>query len=184
LIHDEEMILRGLEEADVDQISKFWNNDEFLAFSGRIRVFSMAEIRAWIRNSWNLRKQQKAYIFGITSNTSKLLIGSCQIKILNTVSRRADVSIGIFNPDYRDKGFGTRAMKLLLDFAFDVLNLNSLELKVFENNMRAISSYKKVGFRPIGVRRNADFVNGEYINDLMMDLLKEEWYENKKSLNL
>jgi RimJ/RimL family protein N-acetyltransferase len=52
-------------------------------------------------------------------------------------------------------------------------------LKVFEDNLRAISCYKKVGFRSIGVRRNADFINGEFIDDLLMDLLKEEWISNK-----
>jgi RimJ/RimL family protein N-acetyltransferase len=179
LLNNERITLRGLEESDVDIISEFWNKEEFLAFSGRIRALSKTEIMNWIRRSWNLRQQRKVYIFGITVNEEKLLVGTCQIKILNTVSSRADLSIGIFNPVYRDKGIGTAAITLLIDYSFNVLNLNSLELKVFENNTRAISCYKKVGFRPIGVRRKADFINGEFINDLMMDLLKEEWISNK-----
>ena len=65
LLNNEIITLRGLEESDVDVISKFWNKDEFMAFSGRIRTFSKTEIKNWIQRSWNLRQQRKEYIFGI-----------------------------------------------------------------------------------------------------------------------
>ncbi|MHA2239674.1 MAG: GNAT family N-acetyltransferase, partial [Candidatus Hodarchaeales archaeon] len=179
MINGQRITLRGLENSDVDEMLIFWNNIEFMNYYGRVNILSRKQLLDWIQASWNLRKQQQTYIFGIIVNEKKLLIGTCKIKILNTISRRADLSIGIFNPEYREKGYGEETMKLMVDYCFSALNLLSLELKVFENNTRAISCYEKVWFRPIGIRRKADFVNGEFINDFMMDLLKEEWSSMK-----
>jgi RimJ/RimL family protein N-acetyltransferase len=139
---------------------------------------SQKEAIEWIRGTWNERKQGDGYTFAITIKGDGRYIGNIRLKILNTISRRADISLGIFIPTFRDKGLGTEALELIIDFAFKTLNLISLELRVFSNNDRAIAVYKKLGFQEIGLRRKADFIDGEFLDDLMMDLLVEEW-ENR-----
>ena len=57
--------------------------------------------------------------------------------------------------EYRDKGYGQDATKLLLDYGVNLLNLNSIMLGTFSFNERAINCYKKVGFKEIGRRRQA-----------------------------
>jgi RimJ/RimL family protein N-acetyltransferase len=136
---------------------------------------SQEEGKEWIRKTWEEREQGKAYTFGIIPNVEARYIGNVRLKILNNISRRADISIGIFNPEYRNKGIGTEALELIINFGFDKLNLLSMELKVFTNNERAIACYKKLGFKKIGYRRKADFIEGQFLDDLMMDLLVEEW---------
>jgi RimJ/RimL family protein N-acetyltransferase len=105
----------------------------------------------------------------------KKIIGYITIEIINKMSSRGKLSIGIFSPKYRDQGLGTESITLLINFSFFTLNLLSLELNVFTNNQRAINCYKKLGFKPIGIRRKADYVDGELIDDLTMDLLISEW---------
>ncbi|MFX0211954.1 MAG: GNAT family N-acetyltransferase [Candidatus Hodarchaeota archaeon] len=70
---------------------------------------------------------------------------------------------------------GTESLILLINFGFDTLNLLSMELRVFSDNTQAIAAYKKLGDRETGLRRKADFVEGKFWDDLMMDLLVEEW---------
>ncbi|MFX1507908.1 MAG: GNAT family N-acetyltransferase [Promethearchaeota archaeon] len=172
------VILRGLELKDVNELSLYWNDIQFMNFSGRITPMSQEEGKEWIRNTWNERKQGEKYHFAIITKKEGKHIGNIRLKILNEVSRRADIGLGIFNPKYRNKGLGTEALELIIDFGFKTLNLLSLELRVFSNNHRAIAVYKKLGFREIGLRRKADFIEGEFLDDLMMDLLVEEW-ENR-----
>lgn len=62
-----------------------------------------------------------------------------------------------------------------MDYTFNDQKMHSLELKVFEDNLRAIAVYKKLGFKFTGMRRHSDFVNGKYINDLLFDILQEEY---------
>jgi RimJ/RimL family protein N-acetyltransferase len=60
------------------------------------------------------------------------------------------------------KGYGTEAVKLLLKFAFNDLNLNKVYLKVFQNNERAIKCYLKAGFVKEGLLRKESFIDGSY----------------------
>ncbi len=175
MIVGKNITLRGLELSDVDELLVYWNNKQFMNYSGRITIMSQEEGQEWIRKTWEERKKGEVYTFGIITNVDKRYIGNIRLKILNNVSRRADMSIGIFNPEYRNKGMGSESLILLINFGFDTLNLLSMELRVFSNNSRAIAAYKKLGFREIGLRRKADFVEGRFLNDLMMDLLVEEW---------
>jgi len=171
--------LRGLVLDDVDELFNYWNNKDFMNYSGRINPYSKEELINWIQATWKEREEKKAFTFAIIKINDKVIIGTIRLKIVNIISRRADISIGIFNPIFRDKGLGTESLKLLIDFAFNTMNFLSLELKVFTKNKRAVSCYEKLGFKKVGVRRKADFVDGEYLDDLVMDLLIEEWKNDK-----
>lgn len=172
--------LKGLELNDVNELLVYWNDIQFMNFSGRITPMSREEGKEWIRKTWNERKQGDIYTFAITTNENGKYIGNIRLKIVNKISRRADISLGIFNPEFRNKGLGTEALELIINFGFETLNLLSMELRVFSNNTRAIAVYKKLGFREIGLRRKADFIDSEFLDDLMMDLLAEEWKNRKK----
>jgi len=169
------VFLRGLVLDDVNELFNYWNNKDFMNYSGRINPYSKEELINWIQATWKEREEKKAFTFAIIKINDKVIIGTIRLKIVNIISRRADISIGIFNPIFRDKGLGTESLKLLIDFAFNTMNFLSLELKVFTKNKRAVSCYEKLGFKKVGVRRKADFVDGEYLDDLVMDLLIEEW---------
>jgi len=179
MIIGNDTFLRGLVLDDVDELLNYWNNKDFMNYSGRINPYSKEELINWVQTTWKEREQKKAFTFAIIEVSKKVIIGTIRLKIVNIISRRADISIGIFSPIFRDKGLGTESLKLLINFAFNTMNLLSLELKVFTNNKRAISCYEKLGFKKVGVRRKADFVDGEYLDDLVMDLLIEEWKNDK-----
>ena len=175
MIEGKRVTLRGLEQKDSSEMLSYWNRKEFLDYSGRTSPSTREELEAWIQDTWKERKEEKSYTFGIEFNENSLLIGYIKLRVINRISRRAKLSIGIFNPSYRDKGLGTETLALLVDFSFFTLNLLSLELNVFTNNPRAIASYSKLGFKNVGIRRKADYVNGEFLDDLVMDLLIDEW---------
>ncbi|MCI0709573.1 MAG: GNAT family N-acetyltransferase [Chloroflexi bacterium] len=90
-------------------------------------------------------------------------------------NRAASIGIGIAEPAYREKGYGTEAMRLMLDYGFNELNLNRVELTVSSFNPRAIHVYKKVGFKEEGILRQCDYNDGQYYDVLVMSLLREEW---------
>lgn len=65
-------------------------------------------------------------------------------------SKNAEAGIAIGEEEYRSKGYGTEAMKLLLEYRFNYLNLHNINLKVLDVNERAIKCYKKCGFKENG----------------------------------
>ena len=62
-----------------------------------------------------------------------------------------------------------------MKIGFDVLNLHRIELHVYDFLESGRHIYKKLGFKETGVRRKASFVAGRYVDDLVMDILEEEY---------
>ncbi|MDR2190210.1 MAG: GNAT family N-acetyltransferase [Candidatus Peribacteria bacterium] len=77
--------------------------------------------------------------------------------------------------DEHSKGYGTDAIQCLLDYGFNQLNLNSIELHVFDFNAKAKRCYEKCGFKEIGHRRQAYFNNGKYHDAIYMDITREDF---------
>ncbi len=122
-----------------------------------------------------LEKLSQEYVFAIVDRETDEPIGSCGLKNLDFINRTCEVGIFIGEKDYWGRGYGTEAMRLLLDFAFGILGLENVMLEVYEYNRRAISSYKKCGFKEIGRRRKAKFIAGERYDIILMDILRDEY---------
>lgn len=102
------------------------------------------------------------------------LIGNLSIS-LDHRNGVGNLGILIGEKDYWGQGYGSEALHLLLQYAFDTLNLQRVELEVFSSNLRAQKCYQKVGFREEGRRRRALYLRGTYIDALMYSILKEEY---------
>jgi RimJ/RimL family protein N-acetyltransferase len=175
MLFGKNIYLRGLELTDVSELMKHWNNVEVKKFLLVSVPHSIQEEEEWVKYTWKQRKNGKSFIFAIINKETDLYIGNIEIKITSQSSRRGEIGIVIFNKNYWNKGFGTESIKILLKFAFNNLNLNSVELEVFANNQRAIQCYKKCGFKQMGVRREAIFMEGKYIDSLLLDMTVNEW---------
>ncbi|MEK3835915.1 GNAT family N-acetyltransferase [Paenibacillus sp. FSL R7-0128] len=115
------------------------------------------------------------HMFSIVDLESDLAIGRCLLFDVNLVDRNAKAGIFIGDKEFWGKGFGSDAMRLLLDYGFNLLNLNNIMLGTFAFNERAIQCYKKVGFKEIGRRRQARIIGGVKYDAILMDMLAEEF---------
>jgi RimJ/RimL family protein N-acetyltransferase len=115
------------------------------------------------------------HVFTIVEAGSERAIGRCLLFGLNKTDRTAEIGIFIGEKDCWGKGYGAEAMTLLLDYAFNLLNLNSVMLGVFSFNERAISLYRRLGFREIGRRREARIIGPDKHDAILMDLLASEF---------
>ena len=181
MFESERVKLRGLELMDVPELMKYWNSKETKEFLNVISPHSYQEEEEWVRNTWKERKAGNSYVFGIIFKKRDLYIGNVELRVQSAVNRRGTLGIVIFNPNYWNQGLGSEAIRLILEYGFSNLNLHSIELEVFSNNMRAQKSYKKCGFKQSGLRRQAIFFEGEYIDSILFDILKIEWIENKSN---
>lgn len=180
MFEGEKVQLRSLELEDLDDIMKDWNTLSLRVNTGRALPDSRKNREEFIRKSWAYRKEGRGYIFAIEQLETKELLGHCSLFMINRIARSADLGIFIYHKDNREKGYGTDAMRVLLRIGFDFLNLHRIELGVYPENERGIHVYQKVGFKEIGRKREARFMNGSYRDEIVMDILRTEWLQNKK----
>ncbi|MDQ1644055.1 MAG: hypothetical protein QOJ50_239 [Cryptosporangiaceae bacterium] len=78
--------------------------------------------------------------------------------------------------DYRDRGLGGEAVRLVLAHAFGTVGLHRVELEVYAFNARAQAVYERAGFVREGVRRDALYWDGEYTDAITMAILAPDWH--------
>ena len=116
--------------------------------------------------------------FAIVTLNDDKMIGTIGLESINTINRTATLGIFIGDKEFRNQGYGTEAMRLILDYGFNYLNLHNIKLDLMEFNERALACYKKCGFKEYGRRRKCEFVNGKYYDSIAMDILREEFTES------
>jgi RimJ/RimL family protein N-acetyltransferase len=120
---------------------------------------------------------REMYNFSIVLNNDEL-IGSISLMDLNYVNQTATLGLFIGEEEKRGQGYGTEAIKAMLDFGFSVLNLNNIMLTVFEFNECGIKAYKKAGFKEFGRRHNDFYYNNRYYDTIFMEILRSDFYGN------
>jgi RimJ/RimL family protein N-acetyltransferase len=102
-------------------------------------------------------------------------IGSTGLHGASPENRAAELGIMIGEKAYWSKGYGTDALATLVRFAFEEMNLNRIELHVFDFNQRAQASYRRCGFVEEGRMRDAHYAEGAYSDVVVMALLRDDW---------
>ena len=166
--------LSPINSEDAEIYTEWMNDFETTDYTGRSwQTISLEAEKRFLEN-----EDEEGQRFSILDLNNDKIIGIVGLHNINYIHRTAILGIFIGNKDYRDKGYGTEAIRLILDFAFNYLNLNNIKLNVFEFNQRAIKCYEKCGFKKIGARRKANYTNGKYYDVISMDILKEEFKES------
>lgn len=168
--------LRLLELSDLDAIMEYMNDLDLRKNLSRQIPMSRDTWEDRIKQSWDTARKLNFFNFAICLQEDDIFIGMINLYLHGKeIQRRADYGVMIFQPKYRGKGYGTDATKTICAFGFLILNLNSIELEVFEFNKAGIGMYEKVGFIQVGRKRQSYYNLGKYVDSFVMDLLREDF---------
>ncbi len=118
--------------------------------------------------------------FEIWHKKEKKPIGQCGLGLINWVNGWANVGLTIGEPDYWNKNIATEATELILEYAFNELNLHKLHGGVIVDNIGSWNIAEKTGFILEGIQKHESFVDGEFRDLKKYRILKEDWLERKK----
>jgi RimJ/RimL family protein N-acetyltransferase len=107
-------------------------------------------------------------------------IGSVSLERIDRENGSGGVGIFIGDRSLLGRGYGTDALRCLLDFGFGELRLERIELEVFDYNRRAMRSYEKAGFATDAVLRHARYHHGAYHDVHVMAILRDEWLAQER----
>ena len=167
---------------DVEKYTEWFNDFKTTDYTGRSHQTMSIELE----KKYLEEHKNEDTVFAIVEKGTDKLLGTVGLHEVNHIKRKATLGIFIGDKNYRSKGYGTEAIRLILDFGFNYLNLNNIKLDLMEFNERALACYKKCGFKEYGRRRKCEFINGKYYDTIAMDILAEEFHgdfiKNKNQL--
>jgi len=170
--------LRELSREDIPIIN-IWRNDTELI---KYLVAPFRYINSEVDNKWfdNYMQNRNTNVrCAITKIDDDKILGLVSLTNIDFINRCAEFHIMIGDKQNRGKGIGYFATTEILNHAFYNMNLNRVELEVLENNIPAIKLYEKIGFKQEGIKRKAIYKNGEFIDVIIMAILKEDYKKSK-----
>jgi RimJ/RimL family protein N-acetyltransferase len=173
--------MRAVEHDDLPTFMKWVNDPEIIRGISAYVPLSMADEEDWFTTMRKRLPEEHNLVIEVrdphqdADQVTWMTIGECSFFNYDLRNRCAEFGIMIGDKSYWNQGYGTEAVRLLVQHGFNTLNLNRIYLRVYENNPRAIRAYVKAGFTHEGRQRQADFKDGQYLDLLVMSILKEEF---------
>jgi len=155
------------------EMFKAWDNDLDVILQASMTGYA-TPATAFYTDPGPARERLK-HLFVIVESETDQPIGWCALFYQMPENRRASLAIMIGEKDKWGEGYGGEAVTLLLDYGFNILNLNSVQLGVFAFNQRAIRCYERIGFKHIGTARESRILGGEKHGTILMDILASEF---------
>lgn len=153
-----------------------WMNDiEVTHTLGVLRPFTLESEQAWYERVIHSAGDMHFTVYELTTGRP---VGTTSLMEINYRSSTATFGIMIGERDCWNKGYGSEAARLVLEYGFFLLNLNNIMLTVHANNPRGVRAYEKAGFKIIGRRREAYRMAGEVYDVIMMDALAADFRED------
>ena len=179
MIRGKKTRLRALEKSDLAKVWEWINDEEVMWFWGEpCNTQSLAEVEQWFARLQEVAGYaSKQFVIEAEEGTS---IGRIFYEHLDTKHQRTEVGILIGQKEYWERGYGTDAMLAFLDYLFNELGLHRVYLRLQSYNARALKSYQKCGFTQEGILRHNTFTRGEYHDDLVMGILRDEFNQRHK----
>ncbi|MDD5263418.1 MAG: GNAT family protein [Candidatus Bipolaricaulis sp.] len=164
--------LRPLTWGDVLLIQQWSADPELQKLIGETGPMSDSDSRELFQKA---RDDESRLWFAIEIRATGAVIGEAGFLRIFSPWSTTDLSIIVGERSARGKGYGTEAIRLLLDHAFRELKLHRVAIGVVGFNEIALAFYEKVGFRREGVQRDGYFCDGRFSDFVMMSLLASEY---------
>lgn len=117
----------------------------------------------------------KSYYFHLRTLSDDVVIGFVVLFNIKWGNQAAEMAIGIGDKSNRGKGYGQDALKLILNYGFNELNLHRIFLTVIDYNAAAIKAYERAGFVLEGTHRQAVQREGKRYDLLLYGILRDEF---------
>jgi RimJ/RimL family protein N-acetyltransferase len=173
MLQGERVVLRPIQAWDRERLYELVETIEVRALSHGMPPLpvSLEEIEARDKR-WIEERQSDSAWFAIDVDAE--LIGMCGLHEIDHYQQRADVGIRL-GKEYWGKGHGQDAVRTLVAYGFQHLNLAKISLQVLADDERAVGAYRKVGFVEEGRLRAHAWYDGARHDELVMSVLREEW---------
>lgn len=146
-------------------------------------VDNEADFKRYFDNAIAERKAGLGYTFAVYDKQTGQYAGSTRFGSISFAHKKVEIGWTWYHPNFHGTGLNKACKVLLLDYGFDVLNLNRIELKTSLLNLKSQAAILKIGAVKEGVFRNHLITERGMVRDTVyFSFIKEEWPATKEKL--
>ncbi len=164
--------LRALEPEDLEFIHTIENDESLWELSNTIMPYSKFLIKQYLEHSHKDIFEVKQLRL-VISNYCDKPIGMIDLFDFDFKNSRAGVGILVRDIIDRQLGYGSEALQLLINYSFTHLGLHQLYCNISEENQASIKLFTSQGFQKIGLKKDWNYVNGDFKNEYLFQLLNK-----------
>ncbi|WP_328768996.1 GNAT family N-acetyltransferase [Streptomyces sp. NBC_00286] len=124
-------------------------------------------------------KEQRHVKFSVVELDGGTLVGDATLWDIDNHNRSAHIGIELL-PSSRGKGYGTDVVAVLCHYGFVVRGLHRLQIETVSDNVAMLTAAERNGFVREGVLRSAAWVMGEFLDEVLLGLLVQDWKPDSK----
>jgi [ribosomal protein S5]-alanine N-acetyltransferase len=173
-LETERLSLSQVQYKDSDQLYEILSDPEVAKFDYFYPVTSKAEVTKFIDRYNKEYEKNEEITWGINLKETDQLIGICCLGSFDEGARRAELGYDIAQAKW-GRGYATEAIRAVVDFGFNCMNLNRIEATITPGNDASVQVLKKLNFIQEGIFRERDLIKGKLEDGILMSILKREY---------
>ena len=171
-IDGDSIYLRALNENDVNGPYSLWLNDPIINEYNSHGRFPISE-KQLLDYVISKTKSSSDLVLALIAKDSNKHIGNISLQNINWIDKNAEIAFLLGDLEYTGKGIMFQAGTLLINHGFKVLNLNRIYCGTSSKNIGMQKLAKKLNMNKEGVRKEAIYKNGKYIDIIEYGILSK-----------
>ena len=181
ILENHRVLLRPLVSTDVENLLHFSQNDPTIWKYSLIKADGEKNFENYINVALKARNEQKEYPFIVFDKLTNKYAGSTRFYDIQINNKSLQLGFTWYGNDFQGTGLNKQCKFLLLEFAFEKMNMERVEFRADNANERSIAAMKSIGCQVEGILRSHVVKPDRTRRDsIVLSILKQEWEHNVK----
>jgi N-acetyltransferase len=181
ILESKRVLLRPLEEEDIPHLEIFSLTEPDLWKYSLQSASGQAKLEQYVSQAINHRMQEKEYPFIVFDKSTQLYAGCTRFYDIQIVHQTLQLGFTWYGKAFQGTGLNQHCKYLLLQLAFEQLNIKRVEFRADAENFRSIAAMKKIGCTLEGTLRSHSIrSDGTRRDSVVLSILQEDWFLDVK----
>lgn len=182
ILQNEMVLIRPLVTDDIQHFLPFALSESSLWTYSLQSAAGEEAMNNYIQNAINGRINQKEYPFIVFDKKTGLCAGSTRFYDIQPVADTVQLGFTWYGKDFQGTGLNKHCKYLLLEFAFEKMEVHRVEFRADLRNKRSIAAMKSIGCMEEGIlRSNGYCADGSRRDSIVLSIIKEDWFDHTKT---
>jgi RimJ/RimL family protein N-acetyltransferase len=181
VLENDTVLLRPLQLSDFDHLIQFSINEPEIWTYSSLQAVGADGLKNYLEIAINARNDKKEFPFIVFDKKNKSYAGSTRFYDIQLLNKCLQLGFSWYGKAFQGTGINRHCKYLLLNYAFEKMNIERVEFRADLRNERSITAMKSIGFKVEGILRSNGWTNtGERRDTIVLSILKEEWIVETK----